>query len=198
MIANHRPSRLLIGASAFALLGALATTACVPPAPEPTPAPSPTPTPAPTPVPTPTPTPTPVAQLAEPAYANWMDAPVTPGAWTYDSDAGETLAMFGDAEPDHLVVFRCDKATRRVGIARRGEATGQVQMRIRTETAERVLTASQVPDRALIAVELSASDNLLDAIAFSKGRFALEVAGMNTLYVPSWPEITRVVEDCRS
>jgi len=34
-------------------------------------------------------------------------------------------------------------------------------------------------------------------MAFSRGRFALETAGQETLYLPSWPEISRVVEDCR-
>ena len=33
--------------------------------------------------------------------------------------------------------------------------------------------------------------------AFSKGRFAIETPGLATLYVPSYPEITRVIEDCR-
>jgi len=44
---------------------------------------------------------------------------------------------------------------------------------------------------------LSARDPLLDAIAFSRGRFALEAAGLETLYLPAWPELSRVIEDCR-
>jgi hypothetical protein len=42
-----------------------------------------------------------------------------------------------------------------------------------------------------------AQDPLLDAMAFSKGRFAVESAGLATLYVPPYPEVTRVIEDCR-
>ncbi|MDG2003332.1 MAG: hypothetical protein P8J20_08375 [Novosphingobium sp.] len=49
----------------------------------------------------------------------------------------------------------------------------------------------------MIAVTLPASDPLLDAMAFSRGRFAVETAGLPTLYVPSWPEVSRVIEDCR-
>ena len=45
--------------------------------------------------------------------------------------------------------------------------------------------------------ELAASDPLLDAIAFSRGRFAVDVPGTAPVYVPAYPEITRVVEDCR-
>jgi hypothetical protein len=48
-----------------------------------------------------------------------------------------------------------------------------------------------------IALTISARDPLLDAMAFSRGRFVVETAGLPTLYVPSWPEVGRVVEDCR-
>ena len=47
------------------------------------------------------------------------------------------------------------------------------------------------------AAGLPARDPLLDAMAFSKGRFAVEVAGLPTLYLPSWIEVSRVIEDCR-
>lgn len=48
-----------------------------------------------------------------------------------------------------------------------------------------------------LVVALRARDPLLDAIVFSRGRFAFEAAGEPTLYLPSWPEIGRVIEDCR-
>jgi len=50
---------------------------------------------------------------------------------------------------------------------------------------------------AALAVSLAARDPLLDAMAFSRGRFAVETAGLPTLYVPSWTEVSRVIEDCR-
>lgn len=56
-------------------------------------------------------------------------------------------------------------------------------------------SATQGP-ASLIGV-LPANDPILDAMAFSKGRFAIETAGQQTLYLPSWPEVTRVIEDCR-
>lgn len=186
-----------------AMLGTLALAACVPPSAEPTPVPSPTPTP----VATPTPTPTPVAQpddaplqVVAPSFDNWMDAPQTPGDWEYTSDPGETLAVFGTGRSSDTVelIIRCDRQSRRVGIARRGVAQGQVEMLVRTETQDRRLTAGPVSTaRPLVVTELAASDPLLDAIAFSKGRFAVDVAGVEPIYVPAWPEITRVVEDCR-
>lgn len=71
-------------------------------------------------------------------------------------------------------------------------------MRIRTETTERLLTANPSSDgRPLLIVELAAQDRLLDAMAFSRGRFAVETGGLPTLYLPAWAEVTRVIEDCR-
>ncbi len=130
-----------------------------------------------------------------------MDAPQTAGDWTYTAQAGQTLALFGTgtSRGDASLTIRCDLATRRVMIARRGTASSQVQMRIRTETQDRVLTAGTMGGTSgELAAELSARDSLLDAIAFSKGRFAVEVDGVPTIHVPAYPEITRVVEDCRS
>lgn len=181
----------------IALAGALGLCACVPPAPEPTP------------VPTPTPAATarqdqaraPAArQAAIPAVTAWMDEPPTPGDWTYVAEPEETLAVFGTGRtPDTVqLMLRCDRQSGRVGLARAGSADGQVEMLVRTETQERRLTASPVRSRGpLIVAELAASDPLLDAIAFSRGRFAIDVPGTAPVYAPAWPEITRVVEDCR-
>lgn len=82
-------------------------------------------------------------------------------------------------------------------LARGSPAPGEVMMRIRTETRDQMLTAEPVPMTGLVAVSLSASDPLLDAMAVTKGRFAVEVEGMQPLYIPAWAEVTRVIEDCR-
>ena len=42
-----------------------------------------------------------------------------------------------------------------------------------------------------------AYDPLLDAIAFSRGRFTVESESGAMLVLPAWPEPARVVEDCR-
>lgn len=184
-----RHSRLL----AVGAVAGLALTACVPPAPEPTPAPSPTPV-----VPEPEPTAPILQEIPTPVYENWMDAPATPGDWFYVNEPAESLALFGPSAADPLLLMRCDRASGRVGIARVGEAPGPVSMRILTETVEREVTATPYESEMnLLITELTANDRLLDAIAFSKGRFALETGGQETLYVPAWPEITRVIEDCR-
>lgn len=183
--------RFLTGA-AIAVSGALALTACIPPAPEPTPAPAPAP-----------------AQVAQtnpalpqpiaPTFDNWMDAPATPGDWRYSNAGGQPLASFGAAGRDALFALRCDRASRTVTFGRLSSATGARTMRILTESTERDFTASPQAgsSTSIVAAQVPAADPFLDAMAFSKGRFAVMVAGEPTLYVPAWPEITRVVEECR-
>lgn len=48
-----------------------------------------------------------------------------------------------------------------------------------------------------MTAQFVASDSLLDALGYSRGRFIIEQQGLPTLVIPAWPEIERVVEDCR-
>ena len=50
---------------------------------------------------------------------------------------------------------------------------------------------------AAVAITFAASDRQLDAMAFSRGRFMLEVSGLPTLVLPAWAEVGKVIEDCR-
>lgn len=52
------------------------------------------------------------------------------------------------------------------------------------------------PDYADISV--SPGDIMMDRIAYSRGRFAVETSGLESLAIPVWPEFSRVVEDCRA
>jgi len=177
----------LSGAAALALA---ALGACVP-APGPTPAPAPAPAPAPRPAPAPAPAPVP-----PPFAGHWMDAPLTPGDWRY---AGGTAAFAGsDNAP--LLTLRCVAGSGAVTIERAGVGNEFAPtLVVRAEAQSRALTPSTTGQAATgtTAASLPAQDPLLDAIAFSKGRFAVESAGLATLYVPPYPEITRVIEDCR-
>lgn len=179
----------LHAAGAIALTFGIA--ACIPQ----TERPAPSPTPVATPAPTPTPTSSPVVQ--QPTYENYLDAPQTEGTWTYSQEPGESLGLFGIGNPVHPFVIRCDKASRQIGIARRTERPGPLRMRVVTETTTRELSANTVPDYGMVAAVLNPRDPLLDAMAITKGRFAVEVEGERTLYVPAWTEFSRVIEDCR-
>ena len=163
---------------------------------------TPTPAPAPTPaaVPAPTPPPAPPPSVAQPVHDNWMDAPQTPGDWSLRVNQNETLALYGLPETEPVFYMRCERPSLRVTLALAGEEPDgdAVAVRVRTETRDRILTfgdaGSELP---YLAATLPAQDPLLDAMAISKGRFAVETADYPTLYLPSWPEVTRVIEDCR-
>lgn len=171
----------------------VALAACVP-------APAPTPAPSPTVPPQPAPTPAPAAiQLPTPVYDNWIDVPQTPGDWFYAAIPPYTYAAFGPAATQPLASIRCDRVNRTVSIGRTSAATTSRPMTIRTQTGDRTYAAAprQGSVEHLLAVDLPARDPFLDAIAFSRGRFALEVMGEPPLYLPAWPEISRVIDDCR-
>jgi hypothetical protein len=177
--------RLIQGLLGVAL-PCLVLAACVPsPEPTPTPAPAPAPTPAPTPVATPSPV---------PSFASWIDAPATPGDWSYANG----VAVFGEPASGSRLSLRCDRTAGVIEISRAGQALAPLPMIIRTEFTERGIDAAPArSDPPSIVAKVPAGDPLLDAMAFSKGRFAVEVGGLQTLYVPSYPEVTRVIEDCR-
>lgn len=161
--------------------------ACVAAPPEPAPPPAPAPAPAPAPPP-----------VEQPAYDNWMDAPQTPGDWYFRTTTNGSQAIFGPANSEAMFALTCDRARHSITMTRAGSVAGEVAMRIRAETRERVVTAQQAgTGLSMIAATLPAADPLLEAMAFSKGRFAVETQGLATLYIPSWPEVTRVIENCR-
>jgi hypothetical protein len=126
-----------------------------------------------------------------------MDVPQTPGDWRYGPASGGTAASFGEAGSEPRFTIRCVTATRAIELIRAGTFEGDASMTVRTEAATRPLAGLPFMDRADLRGELNARDPLLDAMAFSKGRFAIEAPGAPTLYLPSWPEVTRVIEDCR-
>jgi hypothetical protein len=173
----------------LAALACTALAACVPP-PQPTPAPAPAPAAAPAAAPARAPVPSPAP--APPFQGSWMDAPITPGDWSYQAG----LARFGEPASEPRLTLRCDRASGTVEIARAGSAAAPII--VRAELAERSVAAAPAASvQPQVIARVPARDPLLDAMAFSKGRFAVEVAGLPTLYVPSYPEVTRVIEDCR-
>lgn len=166
-----------------ALLALLALPACVP-APKPAPAPVHS-APA-----------APAVAAPAPAPANWMDAAPTPGDWSWRSAAGASTASFRNPAGQVLAALRCDRAAKAVELLRAGRA-GDTRLTVRSEAETRALAGTASADGAWTVARIAASDRLLDAIAFSRGRFAVEASGLPTLYLPAYPELTRVVEDCR-
>ena len=170
--------------TSVALLGAVA--ACVS-KPEPAPAPPSRVTP-------------PIAQPAPstppPPVRAWADLPLTPGSWLYASDAGGSRASFGVQASEARFVLRCDRAARRIFLSRAG---GGSQLTVRTSYGARTLAAtSRAEPLPYATASLAVTDTLLDEIAFSRGRIAIEGPGQPQLILPAWPEPARVVEDCRA
>ena len=108
--------------------------------------------------------------------------PLAQGQWSHVATATGSEARFAA-----LLTLRCDRPTRTVTISRNGSLPAALS--IATDSMTRALPATgRVP----------ASDPLLDAIAFSRGRFLVWGGGGPTLAVPSWPEAARSIEDCRN
>ncbi|NNC51843.1 MAG: hypothetical protein HKO08_02235 [Erythrobacter sp.] len=133
-----------------------------------------------------------------PTFENWLDAPRTQGDWTYTGTARKTSATFGEAGSKPRFAILCDLDTRRITLARIGITLAEgMPMTIKTEALERNLP-TLTPDRSVAETiaYISPDDPLLDAMALSRGRFAVETSYL-TLYLPAWAEVTRVIEDCR-
>ena len=128
-------------------------------------------------------------QLAQPQLAtaqHWRVAPVTAGSWSWRAVPGGSEAVFASATGVQFTV-RCTLASRTVALVRTGAPLRAAAI-VRTTSLERSLPPTGT---------LGAQDRLLDAMAFSRGRFSVEVSGVPRLILPSWPEPARAIEDCR-
>lgn len=167
------------------LLAVLALVSSCVNAPAPPPAaPRPAPTQAPAPVPPP------------PAPTDWRDAPLTPGDWSYSQTGAGSVAAFGEPGAGPLLFLRCTGG--QVLLDRAGAAPGPLPMTLVTTSMTRPLNGVPVPGALpVLRASFAPRDPALDAMAYSRGRIAVEVNGLPTLIVPAWEEIDRVIEDCR-
>jgi hypothetical protein len=171
----------------------LAAAACAPAAKAPPVAPSSAPAPRP-----PAARPAPAAPLPAAVHDSWMDAALTPGAWAYQVNASGPIAVFVGAGGRGEFVMSCETASGRFGLWRAGTSAAPRVMTIRTETATRAFSVVQAEDtNPYLVAGITPADPLLDAMALSKGRFAVEVEGEAPLFLPSYAEVSRVIEDCR-
>jgi hypothetical protein len=134
------------------------------------------------------------APLPAPA-ANWENGILSPGSWTYVKDVRGGLASYGFGSVP-TVSFRCNLTTRRIYVSRPGTVAGQMTLRATTgaRAYNAMLTAGP---QSVVGAEIAATDPQLDALAFSRGRILVGLAGAPDIVVPSAPEIARVIEDCR-
>lgn len=149
----------------------------------------------PAPPPAPLPTPAPAPATPAPAATEWQYRPATPGDWRYRTETSGSAASFESANGTLLTV-RCDRPARRVSIARAGAGIGP--MLVRTSYGATSWPAAVIGGAIPETVATrAAADVVLDQMAYSRGRFGIEVPGLAPLILPAWAEVARVVEDCR-
>ncbi len=157
----------------------------------------------PRPVPAPAPTVAPAVAPPQPSVpsrpaADWRDRPATSGVWRWSRSGPLSISRFEDA---NFVRFSmtCDPAARTVTLRTYLTGGPQVAMVITTPGGRKVMAAVRDETELPLnyAVSLAANDPWLDQMAFARGRFMVEGPALPALYLPSWPEVSRVIEDCR-
>jgi hypothetical protein len=148
---------------------------------------------------TPTVTPAPPARPATIQQPNghWTDWPLANGSWVYRRDDRGSIALFGASTADALVTLRCDTGRRALFLSRAGNVGST--MVVRTSSTSKTLGLQSTGGQpAYVATSIAPTDPILDAMAFTRGRIALEVDGAQNIAIPIWSEVGRVVEDCRA
>ena len=128
--------------------------------------------------------------------ADYSYSPISPGAWTYRSVPGGSEASFVDGAGITRMVAACGKVTRLVTLSRISAAPAAT-LSFWTSSATRDLPARFDANSKRVIAQVGASDALLDALVFSRGRFAVSMPGSPALVVPAGTEVAHVVEDCR-
>jgi hypothetical protein len=140
--------------------------------------------------------PTAPAPLVQPT-GHWTDWPMAQGSWVYRRDNRGSIALYGAPGKDALVTLRCDKGRGRIYLSRAGGVG--TAMTVRTSSTSKIVSAQPTGGQPpYLATEMLTNDPLLDAMAYSRGRIALEVPGLLNIAIPIWSEIGRVTEDCRT
>jgi hypothetical protein len=148
------------------------------------------------------PIPRPVAVVPPPLPkppADWRDAAQSPGTWRWSNASGRSTASFVSPGGAVVASLTCNRTAAQVLLSRAGPG-GEAHQPVAVTTTHGtrpLLSEPLLSAPGWLTVELRTSDPILDGIAFSRGRFALEAAGQPPLYLPAWAELSRVVEDCR-
>ncbi len=125
------------------------------------------------------------AQNAPVAFEAARTTPLSPGQWSYAATVSGSEARFGGK-----FLIRCDRSARRVSLLRADAAMPATPMMVTTD-----LATHTVPANGMVAN----TNRVLDAMAFSRGRFLVDGGGSGIrLVAPASPEAARTIEDCRN
>ena len=134
--------------------------------------------------------------FAQSAVPDYSSARTVEGSWTQAAIAGGAEATFRNSTGQPQLFLTCLRASRQVTVARPASAASPF-LQVWTSSASRNLPASFNPATRRLSATLGATDPLLDAMAMSRGRIAVGVAGQPAIVAPPWGEISRIVEECR-
>jgi len=127
------------------------------------------------------------AQNAPSRFEAARTAPLAIGQWTYAATPTGSEARLGAR-----LIIRCDRIQRRVALRR-------IEMITATPPPAMIVTTDLGTHTVPVGGTVANTDRLLDAIAFSRGRFVVEGGGSNlSLVAPTSPEAARIIEDCRN
>jgi hypothetical protein len=104
-------------------------------------------------------------------------------------------ARFANAAGNPQLWVHCTRATRRVTIAK--PASAAAPFNLWTSSVTKSVPSSFNAASARLTIDLPAWDPLLDALATSRGRIGVSAGTQPPLVLPAWPEVARVIEDCR-
>ncbi len=121
---------------------------------------------------------------------------VEPGNWSYAATKTGSSARFGAGGATAFAV-ECEAANRNIvlRVLRANPSAPDTTVVLRASTMLKSVPVSG--GGAFGTARLTARDPILDALAFSRGKFGVSVDGRER-WLPAWPEVARVVEDCRS
>lgn len=151
----------------------------------------------------------PIAAALALTCSSWVGAQQTPviadfsnivpiaGDWSYLPAGDGSEAWFTSADGHPQLWIHCVRATRHVSIARPAAISSPI-INVWTSSEVRAVAAAFNPATSRLTADFANYDTLLDAIAASRGRIAFSISGEPALVVPAWPEVARVIEDCRS
>ena len=130
--------------------------------------------------------------------ADWRDRPMTPGNWHWSAAGSISAARYQTRDGGTVMAIVCDQRSRRIALQVQAKGGPDVPVVVTTTSLKRLLSGRTESALSGIAtVALDPRDPLLDAMVFSRGRFMIEVPGSQGRYLPSWTEMSRVIEDCR-
>lgn len=118
------------------------------------------------------------------------------GDWTYTSATDGSEATFTNSSGLPQLTIRCTRSTRRIALLKAASAASP-SLWVWTSSDKKSLTATYDSSTGRVVADLGAYDPLLDAIASSRGRIGFSSSGLETLVVPPWADVARVIEDCR-